>query len=383
MVAIQATSGGIFKDIITWVRRIIKSSSSSEVSDAVIADYINRFVSYEVAERIQLFEFKRQYIFETIPHVFTYQAPFVSATPPNWPQTAVSPPFIQNKALVNSVTQVPVYQNFRPPIYCDGVLMDWHQSNNQFYGLFPEYVNNKKPLMGSGDASTEYNTMPGNPPLFCGTHILQGYIDDLGQNTPYVYITAMNADGEQQYIVDCGIVVNNIGTLIQTDSTFNNIIGLLPAAGGAGTVNYLTGQLIFSFIDAVPVHTCIETQMTPYSPGFPRICLFYNNMFKLYPVPDRAYKIQIDADVTPSVFFQTDSSIPFAYMSEYFARGAARKILSDWGDMDSFNTYEPFFREQEVLVLRRTSRQQAVPRTPTIFSSQNRGGNYGWGWNGN
>lgn len=377
MVAIQATGGGIFQDVITWVRRLIKSSSASEISDAVIADYINRFVSYEVAERIELFELRRQYTFETIPNVFTYQAPFVSASVPNWPQTALSPPFIQNTALVNSVTQVPVYQTFRPPMYCDGVLMDYHQSNQQFYNLFPEYVNNEIPLLGSGNALTTYTTGVGQTP------ILQGYIDDLGNNTPYVYITALNSAGQQQYIVDCGTVVNNVGTLVQTDSTFNNILGPLPSAGGSGTVNYLTGQLSFTFVDAVPSGTNIETQTSPFSPGFPRIALFYNNIFKLYPVPDRAYKIQVEGNVTPSVFFNTAAAMPFAYMSEYFARGAARKILSDTGDVEQFQFYEPFFREQENLVLRRTSRQNSVRRTPTIYSTNNRSPNSWWGWGGN
>ncbi len=56
------------------------------------------------------------------------------------------------------------------------------------------------------------------------------------------------------------------------------------------------------------------------------------------------------------MFFASQAAIPFAYMSEYIARGAARKILSDTG---------------ENLVLRKTSRQNATQRTPTIFSAQN------------
>jgi hypothetical protein len=106
------------------------------------------------------------------------------------------------------------------------------------------------------------------------------------------------------------------------------------------------------------------------------MCLFFNNIFSLYPVPSRAYKIQVNAYVTPAVFFDSTGSVPFAYMSEYIARGAARKILADSGDMEQLNQMEAFFREQENLVLRRSDRQRAVERTPTIFSAQT--GNNGW-----
>ena len=85
-------------------------------------------------------------------------------------------------------------------------------------------------------------------------------------------------------------------------------------------------------------------------------------------MPDRAYKIQCDAYITPTFFFNTSAAIPFAYMSEYIARGAARKILSDTGDWELFDRNEPLFREQENFVLRRSDRQRATQRTPTIFS---------------
>jgi hypothetical protein len=55
-------------------------------------------------------------------------------------------------------------------------------------------------------------------------------------------------------------------------------------------------------------------------------------------------------------------------MTEYISRGAARKILSDTGDMEQFMFYEPLFREQENLVWKRSQRQFTTDRTNTIFS---------------
>ncbi len=366
-------TGGILSDIIIWVRRLIKSPSTESISDAVIADYINRFWTYDVAERIQLFEMKRQYTFETVPNIFEYPAPFTSALSNKFPGASIppAPPFIPNPPsnAQQAQTLVPVYQNFRPPVYADGVQMGWYQSNDQFYKIFPELVLNETPLLGNGTTGSFIANFSRNP-------IQRAYIDDLGNLLPYVYITTLTPNGQLQYIVDSGYVDNDgLGILIQTDSTFQNIIGAQltgtpPDSGGCGRVNYITGVATFSFLQNTITGANIETQTSPYSSGFPRVCLFYNNTFKLYPIPDRAYKIQMDAYITPIVFFNTGASIPFAYMSEYIARGSARKILSDTGDYDQFAFYETLFREQENLVLRRTDRQKAVERTPTIFSAQ-------------
>ena len=337
---LPAVTGSVLGDIETWVRRIIKSPSSQAISPTTIADYINRFYVYDVPERIQLFELKRQYTFETIPNIFMYQFPFDQ------------------------------YQGLREPVYCDGVQIGFFMSNQQFYNVFPELVLNEQPIQGDGTAGP-YTVTFGQSP------ILRGFKDDLGNLLPYVYITALNATNNQVYVVDDGE-----GNLLQTDASFqfdpsgttpiyNINTGILDPSVVCGTVDYEAGTATFTLdTGTVPSGNVINTQTSPYSAGVPRLMLFFNNTIKLYPVPDRAYKIQADAYITPTQFLTTNAAIPFAYMSEYIARGAARKILSDSGDVEQLQFYEPFFREQENLVLRRTSRQNATQRTPTIFSAQ-------------
>jgi hypothetical protein len=63
-------------------------------------------------------------------------------------------------------------------------------------------------------------------------------------------------------------------------------------------------------------------------------------------------------------------------MAEYIARGAARKILSDTGDWEQFQAYEPLFIEQETLVHIRSQRQFTSTRTQTIYSNRGLQGNY-------
>lgn len=329
MTALLPTSGGIFSDIVTWVRRIIKANSDQSISDQLIGDYINRFYVYDMSERVQLFELKRQYTFETIANIFQYQLPH------------------QNYQLIES------------PVYCDGVQLGMYQSNQQFYNVFPELVLNEQPLQADGTAGPfQIN--------FFQLPILRGQTDDLGNLLPYVFINAFDQNNDQMYIVDDGF-----GNLIQTDPNFQFAPDGVSPPINAGTVNYITGLAQFSFNNLTLSGTPINSLSSPYSPGMPRICLFFNNLIKLYPVPDRPYKVQFDAFITPAQFLNTGSSVPFAYMAEYLARGAARKILSDNGDYEQFQFYEPLFKEQENLVLRRTSRQNATQRTPTIFTQVN------------
>jgi hypothetical protein len=336
-------TGGILSNIITYVRRIIKTPSDQVISDALIGDYINRFWVYDVPERIQLFELARQYTFQTVPNRFEYQAPLV---------------FDAN----GNSTGIFQYQNFYPPAYCDGIQLGFYLSNLQFYNVFPELVLNQFPLLGDGGPGPYDITVDRSP-------ILRGFTDDLNNLLPYVYASALDATGEQMYVVD-----NGQGQLLQTDASFQygpNGPSQAPILLTSSSVNYDTGVITgIQFAQSVPAGEPINIQTSPYSSGFPRIMLFYNNIFKIYPVPDRAYKIQIDAQITPAAFINTADFVPFAYMSEYIARGAARKILSDNADVEQFNFYEPLFREQEDLVLRKTSRQRAVQRTPTIYSSQ-------------
>jgi len=84
--------------------------------------------------------------------------------------------------------------------------------------------------------------------------------------------------------------------------------------------------------------------------------------------------------LSPAAFLNTTQAIPFGYMAEYIARGAARKILSDTGDMEQFQFYEPLFIEQERLVWKRSQRQFTSTRTESIYSQ---GFGQGAGFNNN
>lgn len=312
----------------------------------------------------------------------------------------------------------PVYQGFTGNAYVNGIPVSFSTRRDEFFGAWTNVIPNVQ-VVGTGDGTTGpyqltfpvlSNNVPAplNPPFNC---ILRGHIDttgiistgnnvdpplsSTGSNIPNipstsvysgVYLTSIDATGAPVIVADTGVFLTgnvNYGLLMQPG---NAPFGNLPLAGGysttSNTVNYFTGVANVTFPVAIPEGMNIFAQCVFYQTGLPRSILFYNNTLTLRVPPAYSYLVELDAYLTPAAFFNTAAAIPFGYMAEYIARGAARKILSDTGDVEQFNFYEPFFREQEMLVWKRSQRQFTSTRTPSLYSQGNGMGlGMGFGWN--
>jgi hypothetical protein len=188
---------------------------------------------------------------------------------------------------------------------------------------------------------------------------------------PAVYFTSTDATGANVVVQDSGVFLTgnvNYGLLIKPGSAPNGNTVLGAYDISTNTINYLTGVANVTFPVGIPLGVNINAQCYYFQSGLPRGILFYDNTLTLRSLPDRQYLVEIDAYLSPAAFFNTAAAIPFGYMAEYIARGAARKILSDTGDWSQFAAYEPLFKEQEMLVWKRSQRQWTATRTETIYS---------------
>src|SRR5512135_846265 len=391
----------MLKDIITYVRRIIKSPSDASISDNLIIDYINRFWIMDVDARMQLFDLKTKYAFQTTPGVDQYNMPLYDLQVSPIPAVADS----------QNITSYPVYQGFLSPCYINGIQVPLQTQKNAFFNIFPNVVQNLQGVaVGNGGSSYSFNipvlpnSVPPNPPL---QGLLRGHIDiggiiSTGNNVdpplisaarilniatdkfiqdvpvtsvaPAIYITSIGADGANIVVTDSGQFLQsnvNYGLLMTPGNAPNGnqpLSGAIPAySTTTNTINYFTGQVNVNFPVAIPTGNNINVQCYYFQTGLPRAILFYNNTLTLRSPPDKQYLVELDAYLTPAAFLSTSQAVPFAYMSEYIARGAARKILSDTGDIEQFQFYEPIFREQELLVWKRSQRQWTASRTETIY----------------
>jgi hypothetical protein len=380
----------LLSDIITYVRRLIKSPSNAQISDNLIIDYINRFWLMDVDARMQLFDFKTKYQFQTTPGVSDYNMPLYN---------------VQTEPGGQDIASFPVYQGFMQSCYVNGIQVPFYTQRDPFWNLWPNYLQALNPTgVGNGTTGPYTLTIPYFPAI-------PGHVDMTGiiatganQDPPLVdsgpstnlittipstsiysavYFTATAANGQNIVVADSGQFLS--------DNTDGDLYGLLyqpgtapfgyqPLIGGysttSNTVNYNTGVANITFPVAIPEGANIQAQCYFYQQGLPRAILFYNNCITIRPPPDIPYLIELNAYLTPAAFLMSGDAIPFGYMAEYISRGAARKILADTGDTEQFMFYEPLFKEQELLVWKRSQRQFTATRTGTIFSDLQGQSNY-------
>lgn len=380
----------LLSDIITYVRRIIKSPSNAQITDNLIVDYINRFWLMDVDARVQLFDLKTKYQFETTPGIADYNMPLYD---------------IQNSFDQAPIASFPVYQGFSQSCYANGIQVPFYTQRQSFWNLWPNYLQSLNPT-STGDGTTGPYTLnlpffpaiPGHidiagiiasganqdPPLI-GSGSSTNFLTDIPTTSVYsaVYFTATAANGQNIVVADSGQFLS--------DNTDGDLYGLLMEPGKAplgntallggysttsNTINYNTGVANIVFPVAIPDGNPIQAQCYFYQQGLPRAILFFNNCITVRPPPNIPYLIELEAYLTPAAFLATGDAIPFAYMAEYIARGAARKILADTGDTEQFMFYEGLFKEQETLVWKRSQRQFTATRTGTIFSDLQGQSNY-------
>jgi len=380
----------MLQDVITYVRRIVKTPSNASLSDNLIIDYINRFWLMDVDARVQLFDLKTKYGFQTTPGIDQYNMPLYS---------------IQTEPGAQQIASFPVYQGFMTPAYVAGIQVPFYTDRSSFWNLWPNYVQTLAPAAVGDGATTNFDLQLPFFPALAGHVDINGiitsgvtsdppvtptFISNIPSTSVYsaVYITSVAADGSTIVVADSGqfLTADRRYGLLMTpgQAPFGNtalgIDGTHPNGTYSiteNTVNYALGTLNVNFPNPPADQENINVQCYFFEQGIPRAILFFNNCITIRPPPNISYLVEMDAYLTPAAFLSTAGSIPFGYMAEYIARGAARKILSDTGDVEQFQFYEPLFREQETLVWKRSQRQFTATRTGTIFSDLMGQNNFG------
>ena len=294
--------------------------------------------------------------------------------------------------------------------YCNGIQIPFYTERNAFYNIWPDYLQALSQVAtGNGSKQDFTFTLPFFPavpghldmtgviayvnsgnsyqdPIFAQKFTLNAGNIAIPTTSfyPGVYIVYTNVNGSNTVVTDSGVFFDSLNgsdlygmLMLQGNAPMGNTpLGGNVYSTSANTVNYNTGVVNVSLPTAPAAGTPIQAQCYFYEQGLPRALLFYNNCIKLRNPPNTQYLIEIDAYLTPSAFLNSSYAIPFGYMAEYLARGAARKILADTGDVEQFTFYEPLFIEQERLVWKRSQRQFTSTRTGTIFSELGVQSNY-------
>ena len=324
----------------TKVRRITRSPSISQLTDAQLNDYINDFVLYDFPSHLRLFNYRVNFNFWCRAYVGEYTNNTVNPTSPLYN--------FKNK-----------YISIHPPLYIAGYNCYYTQSQEQFYGIYPKVANIYKIAQGDGVTTVFAGTLPNIP-------ILQN-------NVTFSSVDATN------------------GSLTLADTpnydAFGNMLttGLLFLPNNPvpqGTIDYVTGAYLITFPTAPKMGQAVNSQTLPYQPSLPQAMMYYDGVLYLRPVPDQPYEVTFEVYIRPTEMLLGTDQPDLAQFWQYIAYGASKKIFEDRMDLESVQQIMPEFKQQERLVLRRTIDQYTNERTATIYT-EGAGptpGGFGSGW---
>lgn len=344
----MATATSNLETIQQKVRRLTRSLSTAQLSDADLNQYINTFVLYDFPEHLKLFNLKTTFEFFTEPYVDVYAVSSSSSSPLY---------DFNNK-----------YTNFMPPAYIAGYNAWWVQSKEQFYNVYPK-LNSIDSINSSGDGVTT---------SFSGT---VGVVQNTGTSSTSVLIrnnvlfSSVDASGNSLAMIDEPVspTIGNLYVPGATPPTYGD------AQDATNYINYTTGQFVVTFSAAPASGQAVDYQVVATQTSLPQAILFYDGKFTVRPVPDQAYRIQIEAFAQPSELLSSGQDPKLSEWWQYIAYGASKKIFEDRMDIESVQMIMPEFKKQEGLINRRTIVQQTNQRTATIYESNTSGG-YGPGW---
>lgn len=364
------------------VRRLTRSPSTAQLSQADLDNYINTFVVYDFPENLRTFNLRTEFSFYTNAGQDTYNTDILSF---GGPSGAVNNPLynFQNK-----------YLTVHPPFYIAGFQAHFFQSPQQFYSVYPKV--NSIQLIGTGTGNAGPFTGIVNSQQSIVPTGMQQQISLLQNN---VLFTCNGTPGTSEVIsmaladvplIDANTGYKlNFGNLYDVNSAAYNdpITGALAVPPTVldpnNNINYLTGQFTITFPLPTIVGMPIQSQSVPQALALPQSIMFYSNTFTIRPVPFYAHKVNFEVYQRPTALLSEGQTPELEEYWQYIAYGAAMKIFQDRMDLDSVALIQPEYRRQETLCLRRTLVQNATQRATTIYADQDRnngnGNNGSWG----
>jgi len=320
----------------TKIRRLTRSPSANQISDAVLEDYINTFVLYDFPEHLRLFSLRSTFTFYTKPYIDVYSTNTTDPTDPMYN-------FKNNYTSVHKQITIAGYPTMLS------------QSREQFYGIYPLTSNIEQVGVGDGVTTSFSGTLSKIPikrdnVLFSGIDLLSNAIT----------------------VTDTSLPNNTFGTL----ATPNTGVTI-------GNVDYLSGVWGVNFTLAPKAGSIINVQTYPFVAARPQAILYYEDQFVVRPIPDQPYPVLLEVYRRPTELLNGNDMPDISEWWQYIAYGAAKKVFEDRLDQESVQMIMPEFKTQERLVLRKTLMNNTNERTSTIYTEQIdiSSGISGWGGN--
>lgn len=225
------------------------------------------------------------------------------------------------------------FTNFEPPATVDELELLWYQNPGKFYEENWKQITRLTPWTGDG-STTAFSTTVTGFPIWPGTTV----------------------------------VTDNTEVFEDTNEVFaNSPVTVDGSLGGTMTVNYSTGVITVGFNTAPANGQDIYLSYAVFAAKRPQAILLYNNQFTLFPIPDTAYRIRMQAyEIVTALSSATDQP-PLDQWGPCIAYGAARDIHSDKGEFDAYAEVTQLYKEQVRYVMVRTEQNLLNTRSLPHF----------------
>ncbi len=314
---------GTLADIRTKVRRITRSPTQDQITDAQIDSYVNDFMLNDLPEHLRIFALRTSFSWQCIPNIDTYLTD-------------------ENAAVTALIDFDQRYITVHQPVFIAGNPAFYSEDRGEFFGRYPMVQKITQIAQGNGALAGPYNFTLASIPIL--------------QNQ--VLISSVDINNNPLSATDVPTSVT-IGNLVDTQT--GTVLG---------TINYITGVLSITFLVAPANLQAINAQTYPYVPQRPSSILYFDDKFVIRPVPDQPYTINFEAYIKPTALLAGTDEPKLRQWWKYIAYGAIKLIFEDRSDSESVETIMPEFQKQEILVNRRTIVQYTSRRTGTIYANQ-------------
>jgi len=272
------------------VRKIVGRFGANEFTSEELRTRINQYYQLTFPAELKLEQKKTYYTFYTEANIDTYAAPLT------------------------------LYTNFLPPATINSLSLVWYQAAGIFNDENPLGYAFSTPWTGDGSA-TVFTTTISKTPLYPGKLTISDTVENFEDTN--------------------------------TTWTASNVI-ITGDQGGTATINYDTGAVSVTFNTAPPDGQGIFLNYVSFVPRRPQSILYFNNEFRLWPVPDQAYLVQMQAYQVVTALTTATSTPDLNEWGPAIAFGTARDILADYGEHEEYARVSVLYREQLDYVMRRT-----------------------------
>ena len=283
------------------VRQVTGRFSADDLSNAELDDRINKYYQLRFPAEVKLEQEHVFYEFLTTPNQATYAVPDT------------------------------LYTNYEPPATVNSLSMLWYQDSAKFEEENPLQYNFGTPWTGDGTTVTFTTTV---------------------QSFPIYPSTLTISDG--------------VETFEDTTTTYTTSnVNITGSAGGSATINYSTGAVSVTFNAAPADGQNINLNYVQFQANRPQAILYFQNQFRLFPVPDQVYIIKMRSYKIVDALEDATDTPGLSEWGPCIAYGTALGIFADYGENDAYAQTTALHKEQISLILTRTEQDlmniRAIP----------------------